>query len=109
MKYEELQNCILPLECNLDKTKVVIQAYNRAGFLFSIDEEDFNADIDRLKDFSLKPKITTVKLYKYNYYDKARQETLKSFWTTQSFYEYFPNNNNFELRSTEIKTVEVEE
>lgn len=110
MTYEELQKCELPLEVNWLNGPAVITSYNRAGLLVTEHEEDFIVDIEYLQDFSLKPKITTLRLYKYNYYDKARQESLTSSWTTLgNFYDYFPNNNNFELRSTEIKTVEVEE
>ena len=79
MKYEELQNCILPLKVDWLELNAEITGYNRAGLLVTQGDEDFIVDIEYLMDFSLKPKITTVKLYKYNYFDKARQETLKSF------------------------------
>lgn len=110
MKYEELQKCRVPLYLRHQMGDTVrITAYNEVAFLYDTDTGSSFELIARLNEYTLIPETVEVKLYKYNYYDKARQETLKSFWTTQSFYEYFPNNNNFELRSTEIKTVEIEE
>ena len=111
MTYEELQKCILPVEViNIEGKQNLLTAYNNAGFLITCKETgDWIFPWEDLDTFKLKPKITPVKLYKYNYYDKMLKGTFSTKWTTEGFSQYFNAYDDLELRSTEVKTVEIEE
>lgn len=116
MTYEELQNCILPVEViGIDHGELFeITAYNSKALLFTEKRSgnEFYDDIDFLQFVELKPQITTVKLYKYNYFDKLKKEKASTSWTTEGFSKYWGVDIDvlkFELMSAEIKTVEIED
>lgn len=110
MTYEELQKCRLPLTViNIEGKQNLLTAYNNAGFLITCKETgDWIFPWEDLSKFSLVPITIKIALYKYNIFDKARQEKFQSKWTTESFQSVYPQNGNFELTSTEKKIIEVE-